>query len=364
MPRTDSRSIHISLPSGDYDVLVGAGLVDRSECFATDLIGADVLIVTNETVAPLYHDRLLMALGRRRVEACVLPDGEEFKTLETFSRVIDVLVRARFHRDVTVVALGGGVIGDIAGFAAACYQRGVDVVQVPTTLLAQVDASVGGKTGVNHPGGKNLIGAFHQPRLVVADVATLETLPSREYLAGMAEVVKYGAGLDEEFFLWLEQNVDRLLRREPGPLVEAVARCCECKARIVEQDEKEAGRRALLNLGHTFGHAFEAAMGYREWLHGEAVSAGMAVAARLSAKLGHLPGTDAGRIIDLLDQLGLPTRPPDRPASEIIELMAMDKKVLSGRMRFVLLRAVGDSFVTDDVVREDVESALQETGAE
>jgi 3-dehydroquinate synthase len=222
-----------------------------------------------------------------------------------------------------------------------------------------VDASVGGKTGVNHPGGKNLIGAFHQPRLVVADVATLETLPSREYLAGMAEVVKYGAGLDEEFFLWLEQNAEALLRRDPGSLVEAVARCCECKARIVEQDEKEAGRRALLNLGHTFGHAFEAATGYREWLHGEAVSAGMAAAARLSARLGHLPAADAGRIVRLLKQLGLPTDPPDRPVSEIIELMAMDKKVLSGRIRFVLLRSVGDSFVTDAVARGDVESVLK-----
>ncbi len=360
MPRTDSRSIHISLPSGDYDVLVGAGLIDRAECFPADLVGGDALIVTNETVAPLYYDRLLRALDGRRVETCVLPDGEQFKTLETFSRVIDVLVSARFHRDATVLALGGGVVGDIAGFAAACYQRGVAVVQVPTTLLAQVDASVGGKTGVNHPGGKNLIGAFHQPRLVVADVATLETLPPREYLAGMAEVVKYGAGLDEEFFVWLERNVEGLLRREPGPLVEAVARCCECKARIVEQDEREAGRRALLNLGHTFGHAFEAATGYREWLHGEAVSAGMAVAARLSASLGHLAAADAGRIVGLLERLGLPTRPPSRPVPEIVEFMAMDKKVLSGRMRFVLLRAVGDSFVTDDVAGEDVESALKE----
>jgi 3-dehydroquinate synthase len=333
--------------------------MDRRECFPPDVVGTDVLIVTNETVAPLYQDRLLLALGERRVETCMLPDGEEFKTLESFSRVIDVLVTARFHRDATVVALGGGVIGDIAGFSAACYQRGVPVVQVPTTLLAQVDASVGGKTGVNHPGGKNLIGAFHQPRLVVADVATLETLPSREYLAGMAEVVKYGAGLDEEFFLWLEQNAEALLRRDPGSLVEAVARCCECKARIVEQDEKEAGRRALLNLGHTFGHAFEAATGYREWLHGEAVSAGMAAAARLSARLGHLPAADAGRIVRLLKQLGLPTDPPDRPVSEIIELMAMDKKVLSGRIRFVLLRSVGDSFVTDAVARGDVESVLK-----
>lgn len=364
MTRTDSRSIHISLPAGDYDVLVGAGLIDRQESFPEDLVGPDVLIVTNETVAPLYHDRLLLSLGERRVETCMLPDGEEFKTLESFSRVIDVLVTARFHRDATVVALGGGVIGDIAGFAAACYQRGVPVVQVPTTLLAQVDASVGGKTGVNHPAGKNLIGAFHQPRLVVADVATLETLPSREYLAGMAEVVKYGAGLDEEFFQWLEQNADALLQRDPGSLVEAVARCCACKARIVEQDEKEAGRRALLNLGHTFGHAFEAATEYREWLHGEAVSAGMAAAARLSARLGHLPDSDAARMIRLLKNLGLPTHPPERPVSEIIEFMAMDKKVLLGRIRFVLLRAIGDSFVTDAVLREDLEAALTNGGPE
>jgi 3-dehydroquinate synthase len=360
MRATDRRSIRITLPGGAYDVVIGAGLIDRADSFPTDQIGADVLIVTNDTVAPLYHDRLLSALGERRVETCTLPDGEEFKTLESFSRVIDTLVAAKMHRDATVVALGGGVVGDIAGFAAACYQRGVGVVQVPTTLLAQVDASVGGKTGVNHPGGKNLIGAFHQPSRVVADVATLATLPQREYLAGIAEVAKYGAGLDAGFFCWLEENADALIRRQTDALTEAVFRCCECKARIVEEDEREAGRRALLNLGHTFGHAFEVATGYREWLHGEAVSAGMLSAARLSVRLGLLPPDDANRIRHLLERFDLPVRPPARPASEFIEIMGMDKKVVSGRIRFVLLRAIGDAFITDDVTPADVSSVLEE----
>ncbi len=364
MPVKDGRRIRVNLPHNGYDVLVGAGLVDQAVSFPETLVGRDVLVVTNETVAPLYLDRLLQALGRRRIESCILPDGEQFKTLASFGRVIDTLIAARMHRDVTIVGLGGGVVGDIAGFAAACYQRGVAVVQVPTTLLAQVDASVGGKTGVNHPAGKNLIGAFHQPRLVVADVATLDTLPEREYMAGMAEVVKYGAGLDAEFFRWLEDHAGALAERQREPLVEAVARCCECKARIVEQDEKEAGRRALLNLGHTFGHAFEAATGYGEWLHGEAVAAGLVVAARLSARLGRLGEGEADRITRLLGRFGLPLKPPERPVGEFVELMGMDKKVMAGKLRFVLLGAIGDAFVTDEVSPADVVAALEESASE
>jgi len=357
---TPNRIIQVALPGRSYDVVVGAGLIDREGSFPDSLLGPDVLIVTNETVGPLYGARLRQALGTRHAEFCTLPDGERFKTLDSFSMVIDSLVENRMHRDATVIALGGGVIGDIAGFAAACYQRGVAVVQVPTTLLSQVDASVGGKTGVNHPGGKNLIGAFHQPVLVVADVATLNTLPDREFRAGLAEVVKYGAGLDPGFFGWLEQNAQALMERQEAPLIEAVARCCECKARIVEQDEKEAGRRALLNLGHTFGHAFEAATGFGHWLHGEAVAAGMVMAAKLSERLGHLAGGETARIRTLLERFGLPVDPPEGSAAVFMDLMAMDKKVASGRVRFVLLRSVGDSFVSGEVAEDEVTNVLRQ----
>ncbi len=360
---TASRIIPVKIPGRAYDVVVGAGLIDCGDSFPGSLLGPDVLIVTNDIVGPLYGGRLRQALGERHAEICTLPDGEQFKTLDSFSKVIDSLVEHRMHRDATVIALGGGVVGDIAGFAAACYQRGVAVIQVPTTLLAQVDASVGGKTGVNHPGGKNLIGAFHQPVLVLADVATLGTLPGREYRAGLAEVVKYGAGLDAAFFDWLERNAQALIERRQAALIEAVARCCECKARIVEQDEREAGRRALLNLGHTFGHAFETATGYGRWLHGEAVAVGMVMAARLSERLGHLVGGGAARIRALLKRFGLPVEPPEGPVAEFLDLIGMDKKVASGRVRFVLLRSVGESFVSAEVADEDVEAVLREASA-
>jgi len=358
-----SRIIPVQLPGRCYDVVVGSGLIDRRESFPGSLLGAEALIVTNDTVDRLYGDRLRQALGSRRVAKCTLPDGERFKTLESFSQVIDSLVDNRMHRDATVIALGGGVVGDIAGFAAACYQRGVAVIQVPTTLLAQVDASVGGKTGVNHAGGKNLIGAFHQPALVLADVSTLETLSDREYRAGLAEVVKYGAGLDGAFFEWLEDNAQALADRRQAQLIEAVGRCCEIKARIVEEDEREAGRRALLNLGHTFGHAFETATGFTEWLHGEAVSAGMIMAATLSERLGHLTCGAAGRLRALLEQFGLPVAPPAGETTNFLGLMGMDKKVASGRMRFVLLRALGESFVSGEVPDEVVTAVLEEASA-
>ena len=263
------------------------------------------------------------------------------------------------HRDATVVALGGGVVGDLAGFAAACYQRGIDVVQVPTTLLAQVDASVGGKTAVNHPAGKNLVGAFHQPRAVVADVGTLGTLPDREYRAGLAEVVKYGVGLDRSFFGWLEANADALAARDADALIDAVCACCEAKARVVEQDEKESGRRALLNLGHTFGHAFETATGYGTWLHGEAVSAGMVMASSLSVRVGLLAAEEADRVERLLTRFGLPVAPPPASPGHLLELMGMDKKVLSGRIRLILLKSIGDAFVTDECGDRDILAVLE-----
>ncbi|MDH4031140.1 MAG: 3-dehydroquinate synthase [Chromatiales bacterium] len=355
--------IRVETGGGAYDVTVGTGLIDQPECFPADVLGAEVFVVTNETVGPLYADRLTAALGSRRITLMTLPDGEEHKTLESFARIIDAMVAARMHRDATVIGLGGGVIGDMAGFAAASYQRGVAVVQVPTTLLAQVDAAVGGKTGVNHPGGKNLIGAFHQPRAVIADVAVLDTLPEREYRAGLAEVVKYGAGLDADFFSWIEANAQALLQRDAEALRVAVCRSCEAKAAVVQQDEREAGRRALLNLGHTFGHAIEVATGYGSWLHGEAVAAGMVLAGRLSGRLGLLPADDAARLENLLSVFGLPVAPPPISADRLLDLMRMDKKVLSGRLRLILMKGLGDSFVEADCPEGEVRAVLHAAAA-
>ena len=357
------RRVTVDLGERGYDVVVGSGILGEANILDAAIGGHDVLVVTNQTVGPLYLDRLVAALGDRRVVAESLPDGEEHKTLASFERILNALAGARMHRDATVVALGGGVVGDLAGFAAACYQRGVDVVQVPTTLLAQVDAAVGGKTAVNHPAGKNLIGAFHQPRAVVADVDTLNTLADREYRAGLAEVVKYGVGLDRRFFDWLEANAAALAERDPDALVEAVCNCCEAKARVVEQDEKESGRRALLNLGHTFGHAFETATGYGAWLHGEAVAAGIVMASRLSERLGLIAGRDADRIEELLSRFSLPVAPPDVPPARLLSLMGMDKKVLSGRLRLVLLKSIGHAFVTDECADEDIIATLEGAAA-
>jgi 3-dehydroquinate synthase len=278
------QSVHIELGERGYPILIGSGLLDQPAVLGQAVAARDVLVVTNETVGPLYLDALRRGLEGKRVGVAVLPDGEQHKTLATLAQVLDAMVGQRLNRDACVVALGGGVVGDIAGFAAACYQRGVDFVQVPTTLLAQVDSSVGGKTGVNHPGGKNLIGAFHQPRAVVTDLATLATLPVRELRAGLAEVVKYGLIEDAEFLGWVERNVPALLDLDAEALAHAVRRSCEIKAGIVAADEREQGRRALLNLGHTFGHAIENALGYGEWLHGEAVGVGMLLAADLSQR--------------------------------------------------------------------------------
>ena len=352
------KTLEVGLGDRSYPIHVGSGILGDAALIPADLAGRDVLIVTNATVAPLYLDRLAGALSGHRVESLVLPDGEQFKTLTSFTAIIDRLADLGYHRDAVVMALGGGVIGDLAGFAAACYQRGIAFVQLPTTLLAQVDAAVGGKTAVNHAAGKNLIGAFYQPRGVIADTDTLDTLPVREYRAGLAEVVKYGAGLDAAFFAWLEDHRDALLERQTPVLVEAVIRCCSIKAAIVAEDEREAGRRALLNLGHTFAHAIETGTGYGRWLHGEAVAAGMVMAADLSVRLGCLSEAEATRLRSLLEGFGLPLSPPAMGGNAMLELMGMDKKVSGGRLHLVLFDGLGASLVRADVPITELEAVL------
>ena len=352
------ETLRIELGPRSYPIVIGPGVLDEAGLLATHVPGRDLLVVTDETVAPLYLARLLAALPDRRTHSIALPDGEEHKTLATLGRVFDALVEARLNRDACVVALGGGVVGDLAGFAAACYQRGVDFVQVPTTLLAQVDSAVGGKTGVNHPGGKNLLGAFHQPRAVLADTATLATLPKRELRAGLAEVVKYGLVEDADFLEWIERHVEALLALDPEATVHAVRRSCEIKARVVADDEREHGRRALLNLGHTFGHAIETAAGYGEWLHGEAVAVGMLLAADLSRRLGWLRDEDVARVRALLERAGLPTVAPPIGAETARRLMGMDKKVLGGRIRLVLLRGLGQGVVSADCPADALQATL------
>jgi len=351
------HTLKVELGPRSYPVLIGAGLLQRAESFAP-LAASDVLVVSNTTVAPLYLRPLEAALGARRRVEVLLPDGEEHKTLANAARVLDVLVANRFGRDSAVLALGGGVVGDLAGFAAACYQRGVAFVQVPTTLLAQVDSAVGGKTAVNHPGGKNLIGAFHQPLLVVCDTETLLSLPGRELRAGLAEVIKYGLIGDPAFFAWLEEHLPQLLARRPEALAYVVRRSCELKAAVVGRDEREQGERALLNLGHTFGHAVEAATAYRQWLHGEAVAAGLAMAATMSSECGLLEPSEAERVRRLLELAGLPTHVPSVTPPQMLEHMRSDKKVLGGRVRLVLLRAVGEAFVTADYPAAALEETL------
>jgi 3-dehydroquinate synthase len=348
----------IDLGERSYPILIGPGLLSDATVVGASVAARDVLVVTNTTVGPLYLARLQRSLEGKRVASVALPDGEQYKTLETLARVFDALVERRLNRDACVVALGGGVVGDMAGFAAACYQRGVDYVQVPTTLLAQVDSSVGGKTGVNHPGGKNLIGAFHQPRAVVADTDTLQTLPPREFRAGLAEVIKYGLIADAAFLAWIEDNLDALLRLDGAALAYAIRRSCAIKAEIVAEDEREHGRRALLNLGHTFGHAIETATGYGEWLHGEAVGAGMLVAADLSCRLGWIGAADVARIRALLERAGLPVVAPPIGADRALELIGMDKKVLAGRIRLVLMRKVGEGVVAGDYPADALRATL------
>ncbi|MET0661462.1 MAG: 3-dehydroquinate synthase [Steroidobacteraceae bacterium] len=354
--------IDISLGERSYPIYIGPNLLERGAELLGDRIARDLLIVTNTTVEPLYARSFKEVCERsaRRVAIIALPDGEQFKTLETTQTIFNALVTGRFNRDAALIALGGGVVGDIVGFAAACYQRGIDFIQVPTTLLAQVDSSVGGKTGVNHPGGKNLIGAFHQPRAVIADTATLATLPPREFRAGLAEVVKYGFIYDLSFLEWLEANATKLCSRDAKSLVHAIRRSCEIKAEVVAQDERELGLRAILNFGHTFGHAIETAAGYGEWLHGEAVAAGMATAIDMSRRLGNISQADAERSLRLMQTLELPTTPPAIGAQRALELMGMDKKVLQGQLRLVLLRRLGEALITADYPRDILNQTLAE----
>ncbi len=351
--------VDIALGERSYPIFIGPRLLEDAQLLSAHIPARSLLIVTNETIAPLYLGKLQTALQGRRVATLVLPDGEQHKTLDSFARIVDALISERMNRDAAAVALGGGVIGDMVGFAAACYQRGIDYVQVPTTLLAQVDSSVGGKTGVNHPRGKNMIGAFHQPRCVLADTSTLQTLAPREYRAGMAEVVKYGFIRDATFLQWIEANVEGLLAREDAAVIHAVRRSCEIKADVVAQDEREQGLRAILNLGHTFGHAIETAAGYGSWLHGEAVAAGMAMAAEMSARLGWLQPAERDRAVRLLERLGLPITAPRIGAQRGRELMGMDKKVLGGRIRLVLLRELGRAAVVDDYAEQALDATLQ-----
>ena len=342
------RTIEIDLGARRYPIHVGAGIIGEHDLFAPHVDDRQVFVITDETVAPLHFDRLRPALkDASAVDTHVIPDGEQYKTLDTFAEIQEALVERRAGRDAVVIALGGGVVGDVAGFAAACYQRGVDFLQVPTTLLAQVDSSVGGKTGVNLPGGKNLVGAFHQPRCVIGDTATLATLDPRQIRAGFAEIVKYGLIDDPGFFDWLEANAAALLDLDADALRFAVVRACERKAALVVADERESGARALLNLGHTFGHAIEAGTGYGAWLHGEAVAAGIVLAARMSHRMGWLAGQDCERIERLFARAGLPIRAPAALSPQrMLDLMSTDKKIRRGRLRLILLRGIGDAVMT------------------
>ena len=347
------ETIVVALGSRSYPIHIGSQLLANGELYG--IAAKQVLIVTNEVVAPLYLERVQGALEGREVATVVLPDGERHKSLATFTTVIDRLIDGRFHRDCCLVALGGGVIGDLTGYVAASYQRGVDFVHVPTTLLALVDSSVGGKTAVNHPRAKNMIGAFHQPIAVLADTGTLQSLPPRELAAGLAEIIKYGVIVDAAFFGWLEAHLDDLLRLDARALTYAIRRSCEIKAAIVAEDEREQGRRALLNLGHTFGHALEAVGNYERWLHGEAVAIGMALAARTSVALGWLGERDCERIERLLERAGLPLMAPYIDTEELLAHMRGDKKADRAGLKLILIRAIGESVVTrappDDTLR-------------
>jgi len=354
-----TRTLTVDLGDRAYPIFIGSDLIGDSALYRPHIHGTQVMIVSNETVAPLYLERVEAALSAYRVASVILPDGEQYKTLGVLDQVYTALLENRFDRRCTLLALGGGVVGDMTGFAAASYQRGVDFIQVPTTLLSQVDSSVGGKTGVNHPLGKNMIGSFHQPRCVIIDIATLDTLPARELSAGLAEVIKYGLINDPEFFTWLEQNMARLVAREHDALSYAIERSCSDKAAVVATDERESGQRALLNLGHTFGHAIETGMGYGTWLHGEAVGAGMCMAAAMSANMGWLNDEQVRRVDRLVAAAGLPVKPPDQLSPEhFLELMAVDKKVMNGQLRLVLLQDIGKSVINADFDPEALRKTL------
>ncbi|MDT8403153.1 3-dehydroquinate synthase [Sulfuriflexus sp.] len=355
------KTLQVELEDRSYPIHIGEGLLDRPELVMPHVHGKQVMIVTNETIAPLYLDKALHLFQDYETATVILPDGEEYKNLETLNRVFTALLEKHFNRRCTLVALGGGVIGDITGFAAASYQRGVNFIQIPTTLLAQVDSSVGGKTGVNHPLGKNMIGAFHQPQCVLADTRTLNTLDDRQLSAGIAEVIKYGLINDPGFFTWLETNMPALLQRKPEALAYAVERSCADKAAVVAADEREAGMRALLNLGHTFGHAIETASGYGNWLHGEGVACGMFMAATLSCHQGWIDAAQLQRIKALIQQAGLPVLPPaSMSLAQFLDIMAVDKKNIDKKIRLILMKDLGQCFISDNYDHALLQQTIEE----
>ncbi len=336
-------TVNVDLGTRSYPIYIGTGLLSDSELILQIVKGSQVVIVTNEIVAPLYSGRLISALTKHNIEPhlIVLPDGETNKSFEVLKTIFDKMLVNKISRDAVLIALGGGVIGDMAGFAAACFQRGIDFFQIPTTLLAQVDSSVGGKTAVNHELGKNMIGAFYQPKGVIIDIATLDTLPNREFYSGLGEIIKYGCIVDDDFFTWIENNISNLVHRSSEKLSEAIKRSCEIKAEIVALDEKEAGKRAMLNFGHTFGHAIENGLGYGKWLHGEAVGCGMVMASKLSVHLGLLPKRDEERITNLIKIAGLPVVWPDWPGHKYLDLMSNDKKIKNNEIHYVVISSIG-----------------------
>lgn len=355
------HKLHVALGERSYPIYIGRDLLADPDLLAGHVTGSQVVIVTNDTIAPLYLDRVRTALGQRDlVTEVILADGEQFKSMNTLNEIFDRLMADRHNRSTTMIALGGGVVGDITGFAAACYQRGVKFVQVPTTLLSQVDSSVGGKTAVNHPLGKNMIGAFYQPQAVVIDINTLRSLPPREFAAGLAEVIKYGLICDEPFYRWLHEQMPKLLAREEAALAEAIERSCASKAEVVAADEREGGLRAILNLGHTFGHAIETAQGYGNWLHGEAVATGMLMALELSSRRGWIEPAEVAAFGDLLQSVSLPTRPPGgMTAARFLDLMGRDKKVVDGKLRLVLVQSIGEAVIVDDATETELTELLE-----
>lgn len=357
------KTLQVSLEERSYPIWIGSGIANDKSLWQQALAPGRVAIITNDTVGPLYLDQVMSVIEScgHTVVTCTLPDGEQYKDWQHLNKIFDVLMAHRIERGETLVALGGGVIGDMAGFAAACYQRGMRFVQIPTTLLAQVDSSVGGKTAINHPLGKNMIGAFYQPAAVLIDLDMLKTLPERELSAGIAEVIKYGCILDEEFFHWLEVHMDALLSRDVEALTHAIYRSCELKAQVVAKDEREAGKRAILNFGHTFGHAIEAGLGFGQWLHGEAVGCGMVMASELSHRLGGISLDQQDRIVRLIQRAKLPVTPPQWPAQDYLQWMSHDKKAKSGKIRYVVLRTIGAAdmqAVEDGLVAQVIEKSI------
>ena len=356
------KKINIQFDERSYPIYIGEGLISNYELISQHILGKKVAIITNETVADIYLKTLMETVSpHKELISIILPDGESYKSKDSLDSIYAQLLQNKADREITLIALGGGVIGDITGFAAATYMRGVNFIQIPTTLLSQVDSSVGGKTGINHPLGKNMIGAFYQPKCVISDMNVLKTLPSRELSAGLAEVIKYGLIRDNKFFEWLESHIQYLMEMNPKYLIEAVQRSCENKAAVVEADEFESGIRAILNLGHTFGHAIEVAQGYGNWLHGEAVGAGMVMAAKLSQSMGWLADKDVDRIVSLIKKAGLPTDPPKISVKKYMELMMLDKKTKDGQINLVLQKSIGDAVLTNSYDPKKLHQILEQS---